>query len=151
MGSQAEREAALVRLCKGRPGRTLVFANSAPRANEAFKLLRRAELVGDDASAFHPGVPPADRVKLLERFAKADDGLLVCSGLGARGIDLPDVQLVVEYQLAPNVIEHVHRVGRTARAGKQGRAVSLVNEESTNEAELVAEVERCVKGGWKYL
>ena len=91
------------------------------------------------------------REQALKRFAKEEDGLLVCSGLGARGIDLPDVALVVEYQMAPNVIEHVHRVGRTARAGKDGRAVSLINAGSENEAELVAEVERARAGGWKYL
>ena len=142
----------LVRLCEGRPGRrTLVVANSASCADEAFKLLQRADLVGSGACAFHPSTPLAMREQALKRFAKEEDGLLVCSGLGARGIDLPDVALVVEYQMAPNVIEHVHRVGRTARAGKDGRAVSLINAGSENEAELVAEVERARAGGWKYL
>ena len=60
-------------------------------------------------------------------------------------------QLVVEFQTAPNVVEHVHRVGRTARAGREGRAVSLVSASSENEQALVREVERCRKGGWKYL
>ena len=58
---------------------------------------------------------------------------------------------VIEYQMAPNVVEYVHRVGRTARAGRRGRAVSLFNEASENEASLVKEVQRCVKGQWKYL
>merc|ERR1712096_116165 len=118
---------ALVRICQDRPGRTLVFANSASRADDAFKILRRAGLVAENACAFHPSTPLVRREEALKRFSKSADGLLVCSGLGARGIDLPDVALVVEYQLAPNMIEHVHRVGRTARAGKEGRAVSLVN------------------------
>ena len=73
------------------------------------------------------------------------------AGLGARGLDLPDVAMVVEYQLAPNVVEHVHRVGRTARAGKAGKAISLVHAASENEASIVNEVERCRRGGWKYL
>ena len=77
--------------------------------------------------------------------------MLVCSGLAARGIDLPDVRLVIEYQTAPNLVEHVHRIGRTARAGREGRAVSLVNAASDNERDLVGEIERCRKGGWKYM
>ena len=77
--------------------------------------------------------------------------MLVCSGLAARGIDVPDIRLVVQYQMAPNLIEHMHRVGRTARAGREGRAVSLVNSQSKGEMALVAEIQRCVRGGWKYI
>jgi superfamily II DNA/RNA helicase len=144
------RGAALVRLCKARSGRTLVFANSASRAEEALKVLQRAGL-GDKCAPFHPSVPLQSRERALRDFTASPTAILVCSGLGARGIDLPDVDLVVEYQLAPNIVEHVHRVGRTARAGKNGRAVSLVVEGSKNEAALVAELERCRKGGWKYV
>ena len=78
---------------------------------------------------------------------------LLCSWskwLKPRGL-LPGVALVVEYQLAPNVVEHVHRVGRTARAGREGEAVSLVSAQSQSEEALVSEVERCVRGGWKYV
>ena len=149
--SQSEREAALLRLCESRPGRTLVFANSASRAEEAHRILQRHHLVAGDSFPFHPNIPAAQRELTLRRFAKTPDGLLVCSGLAARGIDLPDVARVVEYQMAPNIVEHVHRVGRTARAGKPGEAVSLVNTANGNEAELVKEVQRCRAGGWKYL
>ena len=92
-----------------------------------------------------------EREASLKRFAAAADGLLVCSGLAARGIDLPEVALVVEYQTAPNVVEHMHRVGRTARAGRTGRSVSLVDPGSKKDAALVAELQRCRQGGWKYL
>ena len=146
----SEREAALARLCAERPGRTLVFANSASRAEEALKALQRAGL-GEESAAFHPSIPPDERERALARFGSSADRILVCSGLGARGIDLPDVALVVEYQMAPNIVEHVHRVGRTARAGKAGRAVSLVHEESANEAAIIKEIERCRAGGWKFL
>ena len=103
------------------------------------------------ATVFHPDVPAADREAALARFRASADGLLVCSGLASRGIDVPDVRLVIEYQMAPNIVEHVHRVGRTARAGREGTAVSLVSADSANEAALVKEVQRCTRGGWKYL
>jgi len=143
-----ERSASLVRLCKERCGRTLVFANSAARAVEVQRLLSGADI---DSDTFHPEMSRAEREEVLVRFSVSEGGLLVCSGLAARGIDVPDVQLVIEYQLAPNLIEHVHRVGRTARAGREGHAVSLVNAQSETEAAIVAEVQRCAKGGWKYL
>ena len=129
----------------------MIFANSAPRADGALKVLQRAGLVPSDAFAFHPAVQLEKREQVLRRFATAADGILVCSGLGARGIDLPNVELVIEYQMAPNIIEHVHRVGRTARAGREGRAITLVNGASENEAAIVKEVQRCRQGGWKYV
>ena len=144
-----ERRAALVRLCQERGGRILVFANSVSRAVEARRVLSGAGF--EAAECFHPDMPPSNREAALDRFASSSEGLLVCSGLAARGIDVPDIQLVIEYQMAPNLIEHVHRIGRTARAGREGHAVSLVNSESEGEAALVAEVQRCVKGGWKYI
>ena len=61
------------------------------------------------------------------------------------------VELVVEYQMAPNLVEYLHRVGRTARGGRAGRAISLFNTGSDNENKLVKEVKRCVEGGWKYM
>ena len=122
------------------------------RADEAHRLLSSEENApSGDLYVLHPQVAPDEREATLARFAKSQDGILVCSGLAARGIDLPDIELVVEYQMAPNLVEHVHRLGRTARAGREGRAVSLVSESSANEAELRKEIERARKGGWKYL
>ena len=144
----AARAEALVQLCAGSEGRTMVFANSAPRANEAIKHLRAA---GVAAVPFHPDVSLDERSRALSEFTRKKGGILVCSGLAARGIDLPQVSLVVEYQMAPNLVEYLHRVGRTARAGLEGKAISLFSEKSGNEAELVKEVTRCVKGGWKYM
>ena len=148
IADDAARAAALVQLCDARDGRTLVFANSASRAADAVKILTRHGLSVD---VFHPKVAKAEREASLERFARSRKGLLVASGLAARGLDVPNVALVVEYQMAPNVVEHMHRVGRTARAGRPGRAVSLVNEHSANEQAMMKEIERCRAGGWKFI
>ena len=132
-------------------GRSLVFANSVSRTVEAHKLLSGADHGRGPLYLFHPEIPHKERERTLKRFGQSRGGILVCSGLAARGIDLPDVSLVIEYQTAPNLIEHVHRVGRTARAGREGKAVSIVSADRENEAELVKEIERCRKGGWKYV
>lgn len=145
----ADRTDALVELCEKRDGRTIVFANSASRAKSAHGILTEAGL---EAGLFSPDVPLPLREAALEDFSESLDGVLVCSGLGARGIDLPDVSLVVEYDLAPNIIEHVHRVGRTARMGKPGRAVSLCPRFATEQqAALVKDVRRCKEFGYKYV
>ena len=138
----------LVEVVAARDGRTLVFANSAPRAEEARRVLVGA---GVACACYHPNVPPEERAARLASFAASADGVLVCSGLAARGIDVPDVRLVVEFQMAPNLVDHLHRVGRTARAQRDGRAVSLTDPQSKREVALVAQVQRCEAGGWKYL
>jgi hypothetical protein len=148
----AERDAALVRLCREQRVRTLVVANSKRRALDASRALATdPDLAERSRELFHPDIPPEQREAALARFAASADGVLVCTGLANRGIDVPDIRLVVEYQMAPNLVEYVHRIGRTARAGREGRAVSLVAAASENEAAMLKEVERCRKGGWKYL
>jgi superfamily II DNA/RNA helicase len=146
--NEEQRREALLELVRNAPNRTLVFANSAARANDVAKLLRAA---GVAAGAYHPGLDPAERAAAADAFNLAPAGVLACSGLAARGLDFAPVGLVVQYQLAPHMVEYMHRVGRTARAGREGAAVALVLSESESEAALVKEVQRCIRGSWKYV
>lgn len=145
---EEERQDTLLELVRNVPNRTLVFANSAARANDVAKLLRGA---GVTAGAYHPDLDPAERAAAADAFNRAPAGVLACSGLAARGLDFAPVGLVVQYQLAPHMVEYMHRVGRTARAGRPGAAVALVLSESESEVALVKEVQRCVRGSWKYV
>lgn len=146
--SSDERAAVLLSLCREAQGsKTLVFASSAARAEDAWRVL---DVAGLKPRLFHPDVPLGTREQTLAAFAMEPHGVLVCSGLAARGIDLPEVALVIEYQMAPNLVEYMHRVGRTARAGREGRAISLVRPTSKNEAALVSQIQRSVAGGWKF-
>lgn len=151
--SKKDRDEALLRLCKSRPGRTMVFANTVGSAKNAHYALTHKVLGLKDADnvfLFHPDVTEELRDQQLDRFVKSDKGVLVCSGLGARGIDLPDVKLVIEFQMAPHMIEHMHRLGRTARAGKAGHAITFVSEERENEMTMLEEIKRCRSGGYKF-
>jgi len=63
--------------------------------------------------------------------------VLVCTGLASRGIDFTDVAHVIQYQVAPNAVEFMHRIGRTARAGKGGTTTCLYDEGTADLAELL--------------
>lgn len=151
VSSSKERDETLISVIKGREGRTLVFANTAKKAKDLEYLLSRV-VPRSQLFLFTPEMKPHERDASLGKFSARDNNpILVCSGAGARGLDLPDVALVVEYQMAKNIIDHVHRVGRTARAGKEGRSVSLVSPGNPADQKIVKEIERCRKGGWKFL
>ncbi len=74
----------------------------------------------------------------MQRFRKGELKVLIASDVSARGIDIPDVEYVVNYDLPDTSEQYVHRVGRTGRANKKGQAVSFC---STEEKELLAEIE----------
>ena len=63
--------------------------------------------------------------------------MVVCTGLASRGIDFADVAHVVQYEVAPNAVEFMHRIGRTARAGKRGTTTCLYDESTADLAELL--------------
>ena len=114
----------------GPAGRALVFANtiaSAERAHAELSLVRRCGL-------FHKNVPGAERRELVRDFQEGSLPVLVCTGLGSRGLDFRDVSHVVQYEVATNSVEFMHRVGRTARAGRSGVATNIYDD---NAADLV--------------
>ncbi|BGP58105.1 ATP-dependent RNA helicase dbp6 [Rhodotorula sphaerocarpa] len=78
--------------------------------------------------AFSSDLAPSERHKVLRDFKKGEIHMLICSDLIARGIDIPNVSHVISYDIPVDMRKYVHRVGRTARAGKQGDAWSLVEE-----------------------
>ena len=71
----------------------------------------------------HGSLPQATRTSTLKEFTKSTDpAVLVCTDVASRGLDLPNIDLVIEYDPPFNKDDHIHRIGRTARAGKDGRA-----------------------------
>ncbi|WP_347312764.1 DEAD/DEAH box helicase [Defluviimonas sp. SAOS-178_SWC] len=100
----------------------LVFGRTKHGSDKLMKLL---DAWGFSAGAIHGNKSQGQRERTLQAFRNGDLKILVATDVAARGIDIPDVRHVYNYDL-PNVPEnYVHRIGRTARAGKAGRAVAF--------------------------
>jgi superfamily II DNA/RNA helicase len=102
--------------------RTVVFC-STKRACD--KVTTRLRELGVDASAIHGDLPQPAREKALKRFANGDLHVLVATDVAARGIDVDGIDVVVHYEPAADAKAYLHRSGRTARAGRDGWAVTL--------------------------
>jgi ATP-dependent RNA helicase RhlB len=102
--------------------RSLVFVNTKRGAEFVEKGLR---LNGFDANTLSGDVSQGTRLRLLEDFKQGKLPVLVATDVAARGLHIPGVDLVVNYDLPQDAEDYVHRIGRTARAGATGDAVSL--------------------------
>ena len=103
--------------------RTIVFTRTKRGAD---RVSRRLQEYGHRTESIHGDKSQGQRDRALNRFKSGSSSVLVATDIAARGIDISDVALVVNYEL-PNVAEsYVHRIGRTARAGAEGLAISLV-------------------------
>lgn len=118
---------------------TIVFSRTKHGANKLAKSLCGA---GIPADAIHGNKSQAQREKALDRFKKGLTPVLVATDVAARGVDVKDVGLVVNYDLPNEPEAYVHRIGRTARAGADGRAVSFCSED---ELEFLREIEKIIK------
>ena len=132
MVQQDEKQALLEMILRGRhpvPGkieRVLVFTRTKHGADRVVKKLAQA---GVPANAIHGNKSQPQRERALAEFKSARTPVLVATDVAARGIDIPGVSHVINYEL-PNVPEqYVHRIGRTARAGKDGVAIAFCAED----------------------
>ena len=115
----------------------LCFTKSVDAANRLVHLLLFFQEAWAQATAQPPlhihfyssDLRTSERKQLLRAFERGEVDVLVCSDLIARGIDLPDVRHVISYDVPVDMAKYVHRVGRTARAGRVGDAWSLVEEQ----------------------
>jgi superfamily II DNA/RNA helicase len=82
--------------------------------------------LGVDAAAIHGDLHQSSRERVLQRFAEGKLSVLVATDVAARGIDIDDIGAVIHYEPAPDVKDYLHRSGRTARAGRDGWAITLV-------------------------
>ena len=108
-------------------GRILIFTNTR---DEVHRLVERLERNGHVARALSGDVDQRKRLKTLESFKDGSVPILVATDVASRGLHIPDVTHVYNWDLPQDPEDYVHRIGRTARAGATGKAISLVDEAS---------------------
>jgi superfamily II DNA/RNA helicase len=101
----------------------IVFCNRKTEVDVVAKSLRKH---GFDASPIHGDLDQSMRTRTLESFRKGDLKLLVASDVAARGLDIPDVSHVFNYDVPHHADDYVHRIGRTGRAGKSGATFMII-------------------------
>lgn len=123
-------------LAKLKPKSTLIFTNTKERAVEVSK---RLEMNGYKSAYLMGDMKQSDRLKTLEMLKDGKLDMLVATDVAARGLQIDDLELVVNYDLPEDYENYVHRIGRTARAGKEGRAITLASEEYIYSLEAIEE------------
>ena len=121
--SMEEKPRLLVGLLRSMdPQRTMIFVNTRRGAEELENLLRAN---GFNAQAISGDVPQSKRLRLLRDFHSGELAILIGTDVASRGLHIPDVSHVFNYDMPQDPEDYVHRIGRTARAGAEGDAISL--------------------------
>jgi ATP-dependent RNA helicase RhlE len=124
---------------KTKTERTLVFSRTKHGAD---KIVRYLEAAGIPAGAIHGNKSQANRERAITQFRSGEVPVLVATDIAARGIDIPGVSHVINYDLPEVPEQYVHRIGRTARAGAEGKAVAFC---SPDERGLLRDIERLTR------
>lgn len=103
----------------------LVFGATCNNVQRLALMLRN---LGFPAVCLHGQMNQAKRLGALQKFSAGQRSILICTDVASRGLDLPAVDLVVNFDLPGHGKEYIHRVGRTARAGKSGKAIAMVTQ-----------------------
>ncbi|MBO7138483.1 MAG: DEAD/DEAH box helicase [Bacteroidaceae bacterium] len=106
-------------------GSVIIFVGSKKKTKELAISIIRA---GYNARAMHSDLTQAERDEVMHLFRSRKIDILVATDIVARGIDIDDIAIVINFDVPRDEEDYVHRIGRTARAGRGGRAVTLVNE-----------------------
>jgi superfamily II DNA/RNA helicase len=135
-----EKRDTLRRLIRGADSfkNAIIFCN---RKREVAQLHRSLVRHGFNAAALHGDMDQAARTAALESFRNGDVKLLIASDVAARGLDIPDVSHVFNFDVPFHADDYVHRIGRTGRAGKTGTAITIVSPADTK---AIAAIEKLI-------
>ena len=102
----------------------IVFCNTKRMADSVNNLLLSEKV---NSRALHGDMPQSQRKRAMDMMKKHEFDVLVATDVAARGIDIDDIEIVVNFDLPQDIESYIHRIGRTGRAGKAGKAITLVN------------------------
>lgn len=123
--NDTQRHQAVLQLLQSyRPQSAVIFCNTKQATQDLADELRRQDV---SACALHGDLDQRERDQALVSFALKSTVVLVATDVAARGLDIADLDLVINYQLAFEAESHIHRIGRTGRAGAKGVAISLID------------------------
>ena len=114
----------------------IVFVRTKVRAERVVAAMLRVEIVTE---ALHGGIEQDKRFAILERFRKGESRVLITTDVACRGIDIPDMDYVINYDLPDNPENYVHRCGRTGRGESNGQALSFCSPEEKILVEAIEE------------
>lgn len=108
-----------------KPERVIIFASSKLKVKEVTKALKKMKL---NVGEMHSDLEQSQREEILHEFRNGKVNVLVATDIVARGIDIDDIRLVINYDVPHDSEDYVHRIGRTARANNDGCAITFVSE-----------------------
>ena len=116
-----------------------IFCNTRAQCQQLGNLLKYKKLKVD---FIHGEIAQSDRKQVMNRFRSGSVDILVATDVAARGLDIENVDLVINFTVAQSGNDHVHRIGRTGRAGQEGKAITLVSDFEWNQ---MSSIERYLK------
>ncbi|MCR5255312.1 MAG: DEAD/DEAH box helicase [Acetatifactor sp.] len=132
-----DKDAACIRLIQYyEPKLALIFCNTKRKVDELAETLKKA---GFQAEGLHGDLSQRQRDVAMNRFRNGASNILIATDVAARGIDVDDVEAVINYDIPQDIEYYVHRIGRTGRAGRTGRSFTLV---SAREMYRIRDIER---------
>ena len=117
----------------------LIFVRTKVRAERVMKAMGRVDITSE---TIHGDKAQTERFEVMDRFRYGENKVLIATDVSARGIDVPNVDYVINYDLPEEPDQYVHRVGRTGRGKMKGEAISFCAPE---EEKLLAAIEKYIK------
>lgn len=137
---QPDKKTLLLTLLKEYEGQVLVFSRTKHGAKKITRVLNDKNF---RAAEIHANKSLAQRRAALDGFKKGKFRVLVATDIASRGIDVDDITLVINFDLPDDAADYVHRIGRTARAGRSGKAISFA---TPTQAGHIRDIERLIRG-----